>query len=268
MSRESFRKGKSASMPIQVLASLLIGCLCAQQSGFAAEMQPQTPPPSGAASHTITAPAGTLVPLTLVSPIKSKSTKVGDPVRAVVAFPITEGAQVAIPAGTYVEGVITSLTAQGKKTRQPDVQIHFTRLLYANGYVAELDAANSQARVEIPGAASPMVLTDSTGMDSFGPGRTRVAFSGGEGFAYAAQTSQQPTLPTPPSVGPSIAEVMGISWGIIASLIVTALIFGRHHRANVDYVLFGAGWQFQMTLASPLTVDAGQVAAAAATSTH
>jgi len=37
--------------------------------------------------------------MTLVSPIKSKSTKVGDAVRAVVAFPITVGGQVAIPAG-------------------------------------------------------------------------------------------------------------------------------------------------------------------------
>ena len=36
----------------------------------------------------------------------------------------------------------------------PDVEIHFTRLLYANGYTASLDAANTQAKNEAPGAFS------------------------------------------------------------------------------------------------------------------
>jgi hypothetical protein len=38
-----------------------------------------------------------------------------------------------------------------------------------------------------------------------------------------------------------------------------------HHRGNsTDFVLFDAGWQFQMVLDSPVTLDPAQVAAAAA----
>ena len=117
----------------QFIAGLLVLSVLASQTAFAAGPQVPAPAPSGTPAQTITVPAGTVVPLTLVGQIKSKSTKVGDTVRAVVAFPITVGTQVAIPAGTYVEGVVTSLTAQAKTTHQPDVQIHFTRLLYANG---------------------------------------------------------------------------------------------------------------------------------------
>jgi hypothetical protein len=272
MSRDANRRGTLVLMGLQALVALLICCVCAEQTAFAAEGQAQTPPEttssSEAVAETVRVPAGTLVPLTLVSPIKSKSTKVGDAVRAVVAFPITAGAQVAIPAGTYVEGVVTSLTAQAKGTHQPDVLIHFTRLLYANGYTATLDAANTQAKVELPGSGAGDALSEAAYPASYGAGRTRVAFYGGEGFASRAQTSQQPTTPTLPQVGPSPVKVIGITFGALAALIVTGIIFGRHHQANADYVLFDAGWQFQMTLTSPLAVDASQAAAAAATPTH
>ncbi|MBT9331704.1 hypothetical protein [Paracidobacterium acidisoli] len=39
----------------------------------------------------------------------------------------------------------------------------------------------------------------------------------------------------------------------------------RHHYGNADYVLFDNGWQFQMALESPLSLDAARVADAAAT---
>jgi hypothetical protein len=257
-------------MGLQALVALLIFCVCAEQTAFAAGGQTQTPPQStsssGAAVQTISVPSGTLVPLTLVSPIKSKSTKVGDAVRAVVAFPITAGAQVAIPAETYVEGVVTSLTAQAKGTHQPDVQIHFTRLLYANGYTVALDAANTQARIELPGAVSAGYLSDAVGLNSYGTGRTRIAFSGGEGFSAREQTSTLP--PLPPLPGPSMGTVIGASLGGMFAILLTIILLGRHHSKNLDYVLFDAGWQFQMTLTTPLVVDAGQLAAASAIPSH
>jgi hypothetical protein len=261
-----------SSIQFRGIAGFLILVLCAEQTAMVAGAQvlAQGSVPDQMAGQTISVPAGTLVPLTLVSPIKSKSTKVGDAVRAVVAFPITTGAQVAIPAGTYVEGVVTSLTAQAKGTHQPEVQIHFTRLLYANGYTATLDAANTQAKVELPGSGAGAVLSEAAYPASYGAGRTRIAFYGGEGFVSRAQfpTQPAPTVQAPPQVGPSMAKVLGITWGVIAAGIVTGIIFGRHHQSNADYVLFDAGWQFQMTLASPLAVDGSQVAAAAATPTH
>jgi hypothetical protein len=56
--------------------------------------------------------------------------------------------------------------------------------------------------------------------------------------------------------------------GVVVAVMVTGIIFGNHHQGNADYVLYDAGWQFQMTLTSPLSVDAGQVASAAATPSH
>ena len=252
-------KSKTACMAVQfrLIAGLLVATVFATQPAFA-RVQAAAPEQTTTTSQMITVPPGTVVPLTLLNPIKSKSTKVGDAVRAQVAFPITVGTQVAIPAGTYVEGVVTSLTARVKKTGQPDVQIHFTRLLYANGYTVSLDAVNTQASNEVP------ALDDAMG---FGAGRTRTAFYGGEGFASRAQTSTQPTLAPLPPVGPPKGVIIGMVAGVVA-LVVTLGILGRHSTKNVDFLLFAAGWQFQMATSTPLTVDAGQVAAAAATPSH
>lgn len=256
----------SALVPSPLIAALLVLSVVGSQTAFAAG--PQAAAPMSRQAATITVPAGTVVPLTLVSPIKSKSTKVGDAVRAVVAFPVTVGAQIAIPAGTYVEGVVTALTAQTKKTRMPDVEIHFTRLLYANGYTASLDAANTQAKNEAPGAGLPELASDVVAPDAFGPGRTRIAFYGGEGFLSRAQTSQPPPLPPLPPLPTTGRNIfIGVSAGA-AALLVAGILFGVHHRKNMDSLLFDAGWQFQMALTTPLGVDAGQVAAAAATPSH
>ncbi|RSL16639.1 type IV secretion system protein VirB10 [Edaphobacter aggregans] len=244
-------------------AALLMVAVSTRQVVIAAEVQAPVPAQETAtpAVQTITIPPGTVVPLTLVSPINGRSTKVGDAVRAVVAFPVTVGDQVAIPAGTYVEGTITSLTAQAKKTQQQNVQIHFTRLLYANGYTAMLDAANTWAAVEVPGASS-LVVADNN--DAVGRG---TAFPGAA-FQSTPTFPTLPTLPPTPSVGPPKDVIIGIASGFAALVVTAAVLLSRHKTSDADYVQFDAGWQFQMTLQSPLEVDAGRVAAAAATGSH
>ncbi|MGA1982103.1 MAG: hypothetical protein ABSG84_06495 [Acidobacteriaceae bacterium] len=250
----------------QLIAGFLVLSVFTTQTTFAAA--PQTPAPGQASANvlapTITVPAGTVVPLTLVSQVKSKSTKVGDTVRAVVAFPITVGTQVAIPAGTYVEGVVTSLTAQAKTTHQPDVQIHFTRLLYANGYTATLDAINTQASNQTPAAPSPVLLSEVAAPAAAGAGRTHVAFYGGEGFTSHAQVTE-PTLPPLPTTGRNI--FIAVSSAMVGAFVIFMIVV-LHHKNNSDYLLFDAGWQFQIALSSPLSLDAGQVAAAANTPSH
>jgi len=51
--------------------------------------------------------------------------------------------------------------------------------------------------------------------------------------------------------------------GVTVALLTLGLVLGHRNR-NTDFVLFDAGWQFQMAITTPLGVDAGQVAAAAA----
>ncbi len=67
---------------LRLVAALLMVAVSAGQTAMAAEVQAPAPAQESAAlaARTITIPAGTVVPLTLVSPVKSKSTKVGDAV--------------------------------------------------------------------------------------------------------------------------------------------------------------------------------------------
>lgn len=204
----------------------------------------QTAAPAAGVPGTITVPPGTTVAMTLVGQIRSKSTKPGDTVRAVVAFPVTVGTQLAIPAGTYVEGIVNSVTKHGSQSR---VEIHFTRLLFANAYAVGLDATSTQAM----GSG-----LDPSGLNPITAAVGELAYGGAPG-----QTSPEP--PPLPQVGPSKGLVIGLSVGGAGAVVAVALLTA-HHRGAGDYVLFDNGWQFQMALNSPLTLDAGKVAAAEA----
>jgi type IV secretion system protein VirB10 len=208
--------------------------------------------PAPPAATIITVPAGTAVPLTLMTAVKSKSTKPGDTVRAVVAFPVTVGSQLAIPTGTFVEGTVTQVTARPLKNQAPTLRVHFTRLLFANGYAVALNGENTQSFL-LPeeDESSTVEVAELTPMP----------FPG----AHPAMGAGQTTLPPLPQVGPSKAVVIGATTGGFAAFVV-GMLFWAHHRANnYDFVVFDVGWQFQMVLDSPLVLDAAKVTAAAST---
>ncbi|HEX3662841.1 MAG TPA: TrbI/VirB10 family protein [Acidobacteriaceae bacterium] len=235
-------------MITQCTVALMVASLMGGQVASA----PPAGVPSGASSEvgsaagtgSLVVPAGTPVPLTLVTAIQSKTTKVGDTVRAVVAFPVTVGAQVAIPAGTYVEGMVNAVSAHG-----PSVQIHFTRMLFANGYSVPLDAMNTQAAMEWPDV----------------PQRVGDLAWGGAPPVGGMQVDQadptNPTLPPLPQEGPSKAAVIGGVMGGMAAIVVVSVLTMRR-RGSGNYVLFDGGWQFQMTLTTPLTLDTARLPAA------
>jgi hypothetical protein len=214
---------------------------------------PATTPARQSASVTITVPPGTLVALKLISTIKSKSTKPGDPVRAIVAFPLAIGTDVAIPAGTYVEGAVVKVNAHPSRGNSPSVQIRFNRLLFANGYSAPLVANNTQASIQPANSLNrqPDALADA---------RDGAPYLG-EAF-LAGQSN--PQLPPLPSNGPSPAALAGIGIGAGVGLVVLSLALTHHHASNANYVLFDSGWQFQMVIEEPLTLDTAQVSSAAA----
>ena len=248
-------------MRLKFVAAFLMGSICAAQTPSVQTSQPNVPAPTPAAvpAGPIVVTQGTTVALTLVSSIRSKSTKVGDSVRAVVAFPLTVGRQLAIPAGTYVEGKVTAVNARPSHGRPASTQLHFTRLLYSNGYAVPLDAENTEAMAIFPetNAVDRYLIADAgAGAPFLGEGFAET------GFVGAGQSS--PQLPPLPQTGPSPGVVIGATLGGAAGLGV--LFFALSHRAasNSDFLLFDNGWQFQMVLDSPLTLDAGKVAEAAA----
>lgn len=202
----------------------------------------QTQAPAGPA-QTIMIPSGTRIPLTLNGPITTKS-QAGDAVRAVTAFPVTVNTQVAIPVGTYVEGVIDKVNK-----RTPSVQMHFTRLLYANGYSVAVQGTNAVARTMEPSAMP-----------------TASAFAGGVGPSFAVGQQPPPLAPLPQPQS-HVGTAVAIGVGSLAAGIVGAVLLVRHRGATTG-VLFQPGWQFEMVLQSPVSVDAASVGtnhAAAAT---
>lgn len=221
-----------------------------------------TPPGQNApvpAAQAILVPAGTAIQLTLMSAVKSKSTKAGDTVRAVVAFPVTIGTQLAIPAGTFVDGNVIRVTAHPAAGQQPSFRVHFTRLVYSNGYSVALNGENTQALLlPLDSSAPTNEVAELTPLRL--PG---AHFAMGEGQIGLPPPPTQPA----PQVGPNPAVLVGISVGGSAALLIGMLLLAHHHANSTDFVLYDAGWQFQMVLDSQVTLDAAQVAAAATTVT-
>jgi hypothetical protein len=205
----------------------------------------QAPAPAQTENQAITIPAGTHVPLFLTTPMRAKAMRKGDSVRAVTAFPVTVGKQVAIPAGTYVEGVIDRVLKRGP-TGYAGLQMHFTRIVFVNGYNVELGGANAEARRQDAETKPPEVVSARS------PAMTGMAL----GF------QQPPMLNPPPRIGPSPGELAGIGIGVAAAVTVTAILLGRRHAGDI---VFDAGYPFEMVLENSLALDGERVADAVAT---
>jgi hypothetical protein len=89
------------------------------------------------------------------------------------------------------------------------------------------------------------------------------AFANASGSSYALAAPQSSQLPSLPKLGPNIGTVVGVTVGAAAAGAVAAVLLTRQHGGRGG-VLFDTGWQFEMVLESPLSVDAASVAAAAA----
>jgi len=101
----------------------------------------------------ITVPAGTKVPLTLKHAISTKSARVGDNVYLESSFPVTVEDRVVIPAGTYVQGVVSSVKRSGRIKGRAELLLHFTTMIFPNGYAVSLPGALES----LPGAENQKV---------------------------------------------------------------------------------------------------------------
>ena len=127
------------------IAILVLDLMCAADGMCAAQTAPPQPgsqrpaqTQSAAAKSTIVVPAGTTVSLALTNPILAKTAKSGDSVYAETAFPVAVNDQIAIPLGTYAQGQIDSVKRPGWLSPHAQLQVHFTKLIFANGYIVEL----------------------------------------------------------------------------------------------------------------------------------
>jgi len=132
-----------------LFASLL---LCAV-SGFGQTADADAPsgPP---APKTITVPAGTKLLMELKSGVNTKTAKAGDSVYLATSFPISIENTIAIPPGTYVQGVIDNVKRSGRVKGRAEVQFHFTTLIFPSGYTVSVPGAVN----DVPGADNGRVI--------------------------------------------------------------------------------------------------------------
>jgi len=122
--------------------ALLGGIAAAQMTPTSAPTPTPTPdqaaPAVDAAKPMLIIPAGTRVPLSLKQAISTKTARDGDPVYAETAFPFVVNERVVIPAGTYIQGKIERAQRGGHVKGRAEVLIHFTSMIYPNGYTVLL----------------------------------------------------------------------------------------------------------------------------------
>lgn len=181
---------------IEVFAALAFLICAADQHQAALAQTEQTAPTA------LTLPAGTKIELAVTHPVWTRTAKAGDTLYTQVDFPVIAGKAIAIPAGTYVQGTLQSVTRPSRFKGRAMIQAHFTTIIFANGYAAQL-----------------------------------------------------PDLPTIATAAPSPVPA------------TTPTLM----KLNIDVsrssdLLLDNGAQFNITLASPLTLDARQLAAAIAVS--
>jgi hypothetical protein len=243
---------------------------------------PQDPPPQtpnsdatlNSATPTVglvTLPTGTRVQLFLTNPLHSRTAHVGDVVHAEVAFPVVIANQLVIPRGAYAQGRVTRVVHPGFAHRAR-IEMEFTTIIFENGYQLSLTGATAEAsnqsftdatREIIANAfdRSDLQASATSALPSAGPSASQSITSTVAPFAMLEMLAFQfPVNPPPPSLPPqkplpgqSSAEAIGIAAGVAIAAI--AIISLAHHGR--DIYLY-PGWQLEMTLQSPITLDAVQ----------
>lgn len=143
---------------------LLTGIAAAQSTPTSTPISTPTPiatpaAPAVEASKTmLTIPAGTNIPLSLKQAISTKTARDGDPVYAQTAFPFVLNERIVIPAGTYIQGRIERAQRGGHIKGRAEVLIHFTSMIYPNGYTVMLGGS-----VENTPGAEKTSMKDSEG---------------------------------------------------------------------------------------------------------
>src|SRR6202453_662222 len=190
------------------LATAFLLLTAAAQSTLAPD--PAAPAVEGE-KPTLTIPAGTTIPLALKQAISTKNAKDGDPVYAETVFPFVVNDRVVIPAGTYIQGKIEHAQRGGHVKGRAEVLIHFTSMIYPNGYTVLLGGS-----VENTPGAEKTSMKDSEGTireDSDAGKKAKEAAGGATtGAVIGAVTNGAKGA----GIGAGIGGVAGIAVGMLS----------------------------------------------------
>jgi hypothetical protein len=223
--------------------------------------QEPAPVPAPPQKQTIVVPARTIIPVKLTDSLWSKTAHPGDGVHAMTILPVTVDNTVAIPTGTFVEGVVDRVWKRASSSH-PAIQMHFTELRFTTGYSVPLEATTTEVQERKP-CAAPASVAAGDEYDAFAfPPPILGASANSLPAQLPGPTPQPPPLqPLPQPSHPNMGVIIGASLGATAALLITTMyLSGRSTHGG--YTMLDAGSQIDLTLQSPLELDAQEVAAA------
>lgn len=235
------------SFSVFVSTAAILVLPAASQDGDAVHIQPSRPadaqqpaPPA----KIITIPAGTKVLLQLTNSVSTRSARKGDGVYLQTNFPVIADGRVVIPAGTYVQGVIDRVQRSGRIKGRAEVLMHFTHLIYPNGYLltmpGSLESADSSDTQKVKDKEGTIQAQGSKGRDA---GVIAATTASGAGIGAATRG----------------VRGLGIGSGIGAAAGVLETLFTRGEEVRLE-----AGTNVEMVLERALDVDVSRVPGAPA----
>ena len=225
----------SRQLQIVSITLLFTASTCVAQQGTQAEA-PELEP------TTITIPAGTHLALALTHPVDSRATHHGDEIFAQTTSPLIVSSQVAIPAGTFVQGKVDKITRHGSRG---ELLMQSVSVVFPNGYVATIKGPLNMESEEGTAWSNP------SSAEKAGMFAAPLAGLGiGAAIGAAQHTTQNSTLggttltsSTPK--GLAIGSVVGLA----ASGAVSLVLLARSHHFYVE-----EGSPLELTLPQPVTL--------------
>jgi len=223
-----------------VILTLLAAFAPAQEASRPQLRRPEAPPAAGGSSN-VTLPTGTHVMLVLRNALSSKIVKPGDAVYLQTSFPVMQDGRVAIPAGTYVQGMVDHAKRSGVFKGRAEVQMHFTHLVFPNGYmvnmVSQLGSADSYDSQKVEDKEGTVKAEGTKGRDA-----ATIAGAAGVGGLSGG-------------FGTGTWRGAGIGTGVGAAVGLATVLFTRGKE-----VRFEPGTSIEMVLQRPIQVDLSRVA--------
>lgn len=256
----------SQNVSLLTAFTLLLSLAAGAQNTSSPAQQPPAITEPRAKNDTVTVPSGTQVALVLTYPIESRQIRRGDDIYAQVTAPVLAGNEIAIPPGTFVQGIVEKLGHHGERG---ELQLQSMSITFPDGYVAPLSGpvtiqTNEGYAIKDPGAKRSI---GSFTLPAAGAGvGALIGYAAGQ--SDASTTSAFPpgctggplfcTTTTTPVFGTKAKDaIIGAGLGGAAGFVASMTLLFRTRDFYID-----AGAPVQITLAQPVLLDRNEVDAA------
>lgn len=219
----------------------------APRSSSASQSSSESRPATDASASAVTIPSGSRLALVLTSPVASKTVHRGDTIYAQTIAPMTVDSAVAIPAGSFVQGVVEKLRRNGNRA---EMEIRTASVILPGGYVAQVDGPlkiesdeGTAWRVPTKGGIAGAIAAPAIGA------------AGGALIGHSFNSSSGTTI-NGMTINPSRLQstALGTMAGLGTGGVVGLLLLAHGRQFYVE-----AGSPMQMALPRPLTIERDKI---------